>query len=363
MPRTAFAVIISAMFEQKRRSPTVYVLGAGASVSAGAPLTEHFLPDLYRGGPADDGRLGRLRRFIEDVFDVDPSRPDTFPKYEIVLSLIELALQRGKSLSRDYPPRELALIRHDLIYLIWRSLGLTEGGGESPLHDRFVSILEPGDVVISLNYDLFLDHAILRRYGTVEYGWCFDAVVSREETGRKGPMRPAREDRPRRTGRRKGGDIPMLLKIHGSINWLLCPTCNRTYLYLGRDAVAGIFSPKGEYCPHDGTYLAGILIPPTYLKEYRNHMLDMVWLEAEAALRCAQRVVFIGYSLPEADMNVLFMLKRGLLNNHNDQVDLVVVNPEKRRHLKDRYRSLLGPLCYRTCTFERWLGEDGRRES
>jgi hypothetical protein len=45
-------------------------------------------------------------------------------------------------------------------------------------------------------------------------------------------------------------------------------------------------------------------------KDYRNFHLAHVWYAAEARLREARRLVFVGYSLPESDVEVLYLLKR-----------------------------------------------------
>jgi hypothetical protein len=65
-------------------------------------------------------------------------------------------------------------------------------------------------------------------------------------------------------------------------------------------------------CPECKTRLRPILITPTHRKDYRNPHLARVWYEAERALQRANRVIFVGYSLPDDDVEVIYLLERSL---------------------------------------------------
>jgi len=58
-------------------------------------------------------------------------------------------------------------------------------------------------------------------------------------------------------------------------------------------------------CATCSTELRRLLIAPTHLKDYRNPHLSVVWYEAQRMLRQAAKVVFIGYSLPNDDVEVI----------------------------------------------------------
>jgi hypothetical protein len=81
------------------------------------------------------------------------------------------------------------------------------------------------------------------------------------------------------------------------------------------------------------------------LKDYRNPHISRVWYEAERALREASHVIFIGYSLPDDDVNVIYLLKRGLIR---DDLKVTVVEYDEKKQPKTdnyvwlRYRSLFG---------------------
>ena len=118
-----------------------------------------------------------------------------------------------------------------------------------------------------------------------------------------------------------------LLKIHGSLNWLYCPNCHRLDLGIagsGRRTVKTLnqfygavdldarYQGDGTQCEDCRTRLRPVLITPTHLKDYRNPHIARVWYEAARALREAKRAIFVGYSMPEDDVDVIYLFKRGL---------------------------------------------------
>jgi hypothetical protein len=319
---------------------TVYILGAGASVVTGAPVLQNFFPHVYK-VYRDDQRVKRVFKFLRSFYNIgdDISKAD-LPKYETALSMIHLALENGCALDADYQEKELLAIRDDLLYLLWLVLeDTTSGDKPDELHLKFVETrLNPSDTVISLNYDLLIDHAISYKYHQVNYGVGFKELISSEA------IPPVSNWK----------SLPLLLKLHGSLNWLFCPVCQCSYLYMGKKAVERIFVEQAELCPYDGTYLKGVLVPPTWIKNYKNLFLSQLWMMAEEKLRHAKKVVFIGYSLSEADIQVVFTFCKALHNNKLNPV-IEVVNPEQRDTIHRRYRRLFGDVDYRQVTFADWV--------
>jgi NAD-dependent SIR2 family protein deacetylase len=169
-----------------------------------------------------------------------------------------------------------------------------------------------------------------------------------------------------------------LLKLHGSINWLFCKTCSRLELgssastkyitIMGRvlgDATIEMeksFLADGSKCPKCGTELRPLLIAPTHLKDYRNPHLAQVWYHAERVLRECDRAILVGYSLPEDDIEVIYLLKRGLAHLSPQQIT-VVQKDDKRPVLNQsdvgrRYRALFGDVDWHTGNgLNEWLGK------
>lgn len=55
-----------------------------------------------------------------------------------------------------------------------------------------------------------------------------------------------------------------------------------------------------------------VMITPTQREDYRNPHITQVWYKAEELLRSASTALFIGYSMPAADVEVIYLFKRGL---------------------------------------------------
>jgi hypothetical protein len=97
-----------------------------------------------------------------------------------------------------------------------------------------------------------------------------------------------------------------------------------------------------------------ILITPTHRKDYRNPHIARIWHRAERTLREADHVVFVGYSLPDDDIEVIYLLKRGIIKPSR-RVTVVEYDGEDREPEKNptymRYRSLFGDVDWRNKGF------------
>lgn len=312
----------------------LYVLGAGSSAHSNAPLGKHFL--RMAGEACDtDPRLIGLRDFLRDIF---PSiATNLYPKFEEVLSIVDIAVSRGETLGKKYQEREILKVKGDLNYLIWKTLEFAKNVQSENLHEIFIEkCLSRGDSsVISLNYDTLMDFSLEGQGFDIDYGLPFATKYGSES------------EFPAVSGRIS------LIKLHGSLNWLYCPGCFALYRYT-RTHLHRIFSAAPEYCTHDGTYLKGIIVPPTYLKNYMTPFLNHLWIMAGHFLSRVRKVFFIGCSFSDSDMWFKFLVTKSLLLNPV-KPRIVVVNPECRGKIRRRYERLLGPVDYVRATFSDWL--------
>lgn len=128
----------------------------------------------------------------------------------------------------------------------------------------------------------------------------------------------------------KGFNNIKILKLHGSINWLSCPRCGRVYVDYDEDIalqemMAHCYCPKchDDFAAHQNSpQLQNILVTPTFLKDLNDLHLKNIWHNALIDLTEATKVVFIGYSFPEADFEMRCLLKKAL--NHGIKVDVVL---------------------------------------
>src|SRR3984885_131424 len=130
------------------------------------------------------------------------------------------------------------------------------------------------------------------------------------------------------------------------MNWLQCPNCQRLFVEYGLKE--DILERVGETCcRHCEKYgyknpLAGSLVMPTFLKDLTNFQVKLVWQNAGVELMEAKRLVFIGYSLPNADFEFRQLLTRMIWRDA--PIDVVLFNGETEKSkrdykdVSDRYR-------------------------
>lgn len=114
-----------------------------------------------------------------------------------------------------------------------------------------------------------------------------------------------------------------IMKPHGSINWLICPNCGRLFTDFNKQIslVSVIDQNQSEqqiscsYCKNEGrsTFLNPVLITPTFIKDINNLHLKNIWHNAYLDLCEASEIVFLGYSLPDADFELKYILKKALM--------------------------------------------------
>ncbi|HCC52822.1 MAG TPA: hypothetical protein DEQ30_12860 [Porphyromonadaceae bacterium] len=143
----------------------------------------------------------------------------------------------------------------------------------------------------------------------------------------------------------KGHRNIKLLKLHGSINWLICPYCERVYVDYEDDIALNALSSdcscskcKEMLITPESPQMRSILITPTFLKDLNDLHLRNIWHNAFMDLTEANKIVFIGYSFPDADFEMRCLLKKAV--RHNTQIDVVLHsldNPENYKALMDNH--------------------------
>lgn len=370
---------------------TALVFGAGATAACGGPMTANILPDAYQAvrdheDPELFGRedfFGDLAQFLRDEFHVDPfdagAPPQAYPPLPLLLSLVDTALDRKQPLGLHYGLRQLRKVRQAIEYAVFALLDhrLRRMTGDRNHYRRALDMVRErtgeDPTVITLNYDILVDNAMLGRNEDRQITAIPDYGVD---------LAYSRAIQPEKKG--------LLLKIHGSLNWFHCPACSRLSLGISR-SLASTYKVTGDlfaaghdldewytchgkpcdFCAeaaHGETqaYVEPLLITPTHLKDYRNPHISRLWYLAEKTLREAERVVFVGYSLPDDDLEVAYLLKRGLAGKDPAQLTAVEYDPLQHRDLMAhdvgrRYRSLLGirPEGWRTDGFQGWIADPG----
>lgn len=305
---------------------TVFVVGAGFSKNAGLPLQSEFTELFLRAVTHKKG-LSRflirpLAEFVEQTFGFTLSQDDPFlyPDLEDVFTMLDLSANTGHNLGINYPPKELRKVRRMLLSRIIRMLNKAYRDGRRtppPERELLLDFLRGIDVekhqFVSLNWDLVIEGCL------EELKAPFLPYYSRE-------IHPVSLDRQYHLVRSKPDPQGLTIaKMHGSINWLYCDCCRRAYWVaaaevarlaiqvLKSNEVKDIYPRRAFHrlrCPSCEMDLGVRLATFSYQKSLKVPIFESAWLEAEKTLRRATKWVFIGYSLPAADFEFKYLLKR-----------------------------------------------------
>jgi hypothetical protein len=337
----------------------VIVLGAGASKADGAPLQFDLLRDYFLSeeNQQKTAMNAELRSFFHVFYGIDTTsvaKKTEFPTFEEVLGTLELALARNENFrvpkqeGADWDQRRIQECRSHVVSLICSILAkkLGKGPGKGGAHHRTLVQQLPkttsNTAFISFNYDLLIDNALADVGFTLDYGTTFANPV-------------------------KGGGASIgLYKLHGSLNWLRCPICGAL---TNTGDVKGASYPTEQRPPcktwNCGAATSPIVVPPTFFKVMSDFHLQQVWHAAERAIAAADRIYFCGYSLPDADMHIRYLLKRSEVNRGSTPEVFVITNhPDKEETEKElerqRYRRLYrdpSKVVYTTWTFQQFAAE------
>ncbi len=134
-----------------------------------------------------------------------------------------------------------------------------------------------------------------------------------------------------------------LLKLHGSVTWFKETEANVRYKRYGKTQSKNEVEPVWKrYLSGDNTYGEPLIAEPTFFKheslEKSTFLMDQ-WREFEARLLDAEKVIIIGYSLPDGDATSKQLFLSVVANACKAQ--FVVVDPQCE--VCRRYERLLGP--------------------
>ncbi len=307
---------------------TAILLGAGASAQDGLPLQKDLLSGYFHRHTYDQGTLvnPEVRRFLEVAFGINPGQrlqPGSvvhFPSPEEIFGFLDLAISQQRSLADTagfVPTLDLGSLRQarqGFLYLIVKSIVDHWQPGQAPIfHERLIEHL--GDrlqdvIFLTTNYDGLLDYPLHQLKRPVDYGVGFANY------------------QPTNLARKRGTPPTRLYKIHGSVNWLYCRSCNLlSTTFFRPQALDKLNRTAWARCRGCGRERDLIVIPPTPYKDLNELPLRCVWNQAVAELPHVSQVIVCGYSFSEADPHVRYLLKRAQLLR-NDDLTITVLNKD-----------------------------------
>jgi hypothetical protein len=309
------------------KSMKVIILGAGASFHAGYPLASQMGKSLVAWIeilPADhhfrtvnrqiEERYGSLDNFESILADLmTPSQDSQRTEFETlrpyILGDLQEALRQQFEMIRSRPVA---------------------------LYERLVKLIQPGDIVITFNYDLAIEKA-LQEAGLWRISTGYGFEIEDEQ-----PPSPVE-----------------VLKLHGSMNWrALLFEGRRRGGFIGNGTSLGqrpvlFFRPDLEYLgygsfvdPRCASLTAAASIPamilPALPKRFYfetsfgrewEEFWSALWDRAEQAIEAASEIAVIGYSLPIADEAA----RNLLLNTKNRSVPLAISCGSSSEGIRDEF--------------------------
>jgi NAD-dependent SIR2 family protein deacetylase len=340
-------------------------LGAGASSAEGAPTQSNLFRDYFelirtRNRNVVYEMESELRTFFSLMFDIDVDYQNLisiqFPTFEEALGILDLADMRNESF-KNYSNINIASnsgrLKRLRIYLILLMAEILHEKLETSrgFHLKLVNNLKSLDkldktIFLTTNYDILIDNALLSLYPDIllDYGIYF---INFNLSG---------------DWERPDENSVKLFKLHGSLNWLYCPTCNNIKLTPREKGIIKLIrEPAEALCKNCETIYSPVIVPPSFFKDFTNVFLSSVWNKAENFLHEVEQIIFCGYSFPSADIHIKYLLKR-IQKNRSSGIIFTVINnhPGKSKaeadEEKTRYIRFLGPTVnYTEFSFEEFV--------
>lgn len=333
---------------------TTYVIGAGFSRYANLPLMNDFYfhsKEIYLRltDEADKKSFEKVFRYFDEFSKVKHIMNADFYNIEELLSIIEMDsfLNGNKSIYKDYlnylkkvielssPYKETPEgdyeIERNINTEIYSNFLMSVYGikmeNSSGSINYFGRDRNNDNGIISLNYDLILEKSLQRlnkfnslNFDSARESYDFDYGINDEYVQYTYSNNPNFKKL-------------KLAKIHGSINFI------------------------NNRLP--------IIVPPTWNKTSNKQMLS-VWKLSYSLLSQSNKIIFIGYSLPETDLYVKYLLICGIKECYNLN-KIIVICPDEFSTIKDRYEKFFD-INFRNkafefipTTFEEWLGKPKRK--
>jgi len=345
-------------------SEIVFVLGAGASVHAGAPVMANFLEvarDIERSiDPEDPIKTDyqRVRKAIYAIQRVQSKAKVDLHNLEAVFTILESALTVKKlaGFEPDDIPQAIAsfkkVITHTLdsrSTLLVQAKGVQFGAPLSAVAQKTHFFIGPSRdynsfaraikeirptrsvSVITFNYDVGVDFAL-------SYNGIFPNYNL--------PDTPIHDDG------------LSLIKPHGSLNWAKEKDSDRIIALDTGRIIEAQAVPKPHISPSPFTFAFGsrisehiraqqqlevedtpVLVPPGIYKADHHRALNSVWRAAAKELSEAEDIIVIGFSLPTTDS---FFNHLYALGTEGESIirRFWVYNPDRK--VVDRFMTILG---------------------
>ena len=348
-----------------KRRDSVFIFGAGASIAEGCPTQGELLPLIL--GTRDPEMLESkawksVSEFIRQNFFLD-EEAGQYPSLEEIFGFIDYFIDKRESLGHVFTLTNIEYIREALIKLIHYLINhaMTQSVGRSL--DKFWDHVwknKPNMSCVTLNYDTYLEDSFVKYFPLNCYlNFSYDLMNFQYHliSPKDWWINPSE---PLLTTTKFTPQVIKFIKIHGSLNWRYCNCCNQLiirpwennfHLEKGNppwgekteardstDMAQGEIHQKASFesCPRDQNLLTTLITPPSYKKDLSHPVISKLLIEMADEIRAAEQVVFVGYSLPEADVHLKAVFAKSGISNKK----VIVINPSDDPQMKRRFKSL-----------------------
>jgi hypothetical protein len=337
---------------------TVYVVGAGFSAGLGYPLTKSLLIDVW--DRLDKPSCQQLRKIIEfhhPAFSAD--RNTSFPDIEQLLTELAVNLDlfdASRPAEGTFTRKQLETSREDLLSSIslWFHELYEQACGTAWLSGIVKRLRAEKAIIVSFNWDLVLDQQLFTKgLSAASYGLTEDLATG-----------------------------PVLLKPHGSLNWYDSTQISkvseekRVEIFphvKAKERIEAFLHPRAIKSSVGRKYTP-LIVPPTYLKDFNRPVFRRLWNRCTDVLSTPKKLVFLGYSLPAADLHAQFIFRCGFHNQRKGRLraegdrypatgaaEVIVVNPDQ--DAAKRIEAVAGPdipLTWIPKRIQDWLSGAGK---
>lgn len=348
-------------------SKNIFILGAGASKEAGAPLMDDFLNEAQN--LLDLNKIGNeYKKDFERIFNIISDLKPIYYAVKIDLDNIEnlfAALEMGNLLdklpktSKEEAESLLKTIKRFIFITLEKTIKFPVRNEKVYPNENYGKLVElimelnqnvsPPNTnkcsVITFNYDLALDYALYSYFsGSINYG----LPKINHQTG------------------------PLLLKLHGSSNWVKCQECEHIsfwslndffskfhYLFLKNvkfaflDVASKLISSGLKCCNCDKKIKSEpYIVPPTWSKTEYYKDISVIWKRAALELSEAENIFICGYSLRESDLFFKYLFGLSLIGETRIR-RFWVFNPDESDIICNRFKNFIGTAIEKKFRFEK----------
>jgi len=335
----------TSVFKLNTANKTIWIFGAGASADApyNVPLQGNLLNHFFNmKAPGNQRFKIEFDRLKNEVVELCKLVQPGFPAEDAILEEVFSAYEiKAKS---AYSTSDEVLHALNAIETLRRALRFSTqvyGNGQAAKwnpHKRnnksasYAELLEKlyplgcsddhlkKHILVTMNYDINIDRCVINMLSRdqgelfVDYGIDFaDYRLSNSFT-------------------RPGDRSVLLLRLHGGLNWIRCKACNSMFTTINKHANV-VKTDKCKMCKCER--LEQVLVHPSYTRSYSDPILQIIWGRFQEELVNSDRWVFIGYSLPTADVHLRELLRHSLSVRKSRRKKTKIIWVGKRSNNKD----------------------------